>query len=249
MKAMILAAGLGTRLKPLTDSIPKALVEVDGVPMLERVIISLKQQGFDNILVNVHHFPVKIKEFLKRKDFGIEINISDESEELLDTGGGIAKAAPILFQYDSEPVLIHNVDILSNADLQKIITKSREFEAGIVMVSDRESSRKLIFDSEMKLKGWHNLKDEEYKPEGIFPLKDTLVKEFAFSGIYSLTQENVDEMKKLLGYGKYSVVDYFIHSRRKQEIKGILQNNLKLLDIGKPAALAQASGLLKELNL
>lgn len=124
MQAMIFAAGLGTRLKPLTDRIPKALVSVGGEPLLKRVIFQLKDAGFTRIVVNVHHFSKQIIDYLRdNKNFGMDIRISDESEKLLETGGGIKKACPLFDQ--TEPILIHNVDILSNVDLKNSIRWSR----------------------------------------------------------------------------------------------------------------------------
>ena len=243
---MILAAGLGTRLKPLTDSIPKALVEVDGVPMLERVIIKLKEEGFSKIFINVHHFARQVTDFLTSRNFGIELTVSDESEALLDTGGGIAKAAPLLFKDDRRPVLFHNVDILSNASLKDVIASSMEEQTGgTLLVSERDSSRRLIFDKEKRLRGWHDIKNGKYRPEGFVPSSED--SEYAFSGIYSLGQEAVEEMKRLNGEGKYSVMDYFLHPGRKELLKGMVDKNLRLLDIGKPATLAQAPVLLKSL--
>ena len=276
MKAMILAAGLGTRLKPITDKIPKALVEVGGVPMLERVILTLKRQGFSYIVVNVHHFADQIIDFLRVGDFGVEVVVSDESGSLLDTGGGIVKAAPLLFGPDSSPVLIHNVDIISNADLQALMREASDTPT--LLVSRRDSSRKLIFDKEMRLIGWHDLKTDTFRPSYIqslmtqnphiahttlknltdpIDLKDDLdlkddidltddidlkdLTELAFSGIYAVTQSMVQEMKSLEGEGKYSVMDYFLNPKREVTIKGLLDNDLKLLDIGKPATLSQAS--------
>ena len=116
MKAMIFAAGLGTRLRPLTDTMPKALVPVCGNPLLYHVITKLKAAGYTELVVNVHHFAGQIREYLATHDFGLPIAISDESEELLETGGGIAHAAPLLLPCE-EPILIHNVDILSNLDI------------------------------------------------------------------------------------------------------------------------------------
>ena len=151
MRAMILAAGLGTRLKPWTLEHPKALVPVDGIPMLERVILKLKSQGFDEIVVNVHHFAGQITDFLDSKDFGIKISISDERGGLLDTGGGLVHARHLL---EGEPFLVHNVDILSNADLSALM-HFHESEGNDVtlLTSDRKSSRKLLFDEDGSLKG------------------------------------------------------------------------------------------------
>lgn len=239
MKAMILAAGKGTRLKPITDTIPKALVEVGGVPMLERVIVTLKEQGFNNLFVNVHHFGNQIKDFLKSKDFGVRISISDETEELLDTGGGIVKASPLLFADDSSPVLFHNVDILSNANLGSMMEKAgNSAEGSFLLVSDRNSSRKLSFDKSMTLCGWHNLKDDVWKRlSGKRPDE----RELAFSGMYVMNREAVEEMKKIMGKGKFSVMDYFLSLERELDVKGIEQPGLELIDIGKPATLSQAS--------
>lgn len=236
MKAMILAAGLGTRLKPLTDKIPKALVEVGGVPMLERIVLSLKKQGFDHIVVNVHHFSDQIKDFLNKKNYGITIEISDESEMLLDTGGGIVKAANLLFKNDDNPVLVHNVDILSNADLEALMKYAEE--ESTLLVSERDSTRKLIFDEKLELKGWHDLKNDNYRPDNIH-IKST-DREYAFSGIYVITKESLIEMERLQGKGNYSVMDYFLNFKRKVKIKGKKALDLRLIDIGKPATLSQA---------
>ena len=245
MKAMILAAGLGSRLKPITDKIPKALVPVEGVPMLARLISKLKDLGFEDIIVNTHHFSDQIKDFLANEDFGIEIKTSDELENLLDTGGGIVKAFPLLFNKNEKRILFHNVDILSNADLKNVLSAIDEKTGAVLLISDRESSRKLLFDEEMLLQGWHDVKGGYYKPQGFLPSPE--MKEFAFSGIYAMSKRGVEEMKEIMGQGKFSVMEYFLHPKRSLPIKGFLQSDLKLLDIGKPATLSQASELLKEL--
>ena len=125
MKAMIFAAGLGSRLKPLTDTKPKALIEVAGKPMLEHVILKLKASGFNEIVINVHHFADQILDFLQANhNFGVDIHISDETEELLDTGGGLEKAGKYFISpchEDKNGILLHNVDILSNCNLQDLI--------------------------------------------------------------------------------------------------------------------------------
>ena len=149
MKAMIFAAGLGTRLKPLTDHMPKALVPVAGKPILEHVIGKLKSSGFDEVVINVHHFADQIIDFLKAKDnFGIKIWISDETDELLDTGGGIQKAAP----YFDEPFLVHNADILSNVDLKALYDFHRTSgNDATLLVSPRKTVRYLLFDEKNRL--------------------------------------------------------------------------------------------------
>ena len=164
---MIFAAGLGTRLRPLTDTMPKALVRVGGEPLLWHVIMNLKAGGFERIVVNVHHFADQIIDYLKaNSNFGLDIRISDESNQLLDTGGGIRKAAPLFDP--SSPILIHNVDILSNTNLAKLYDSAANHDATL-LVSKRETSRYLIFDDEMRLREWINVKTGEKKPQSPHP--------------------------------------------------------------------------------
>ena len=161
-QAMIFAAGLGTRLKPLTDTMPKALVKVGGQPLLWHVIQKLKAAGYERIVVNVHHFAQQIVDYLAANDhFGLDIRISDETAGLLETGGGIKKALP-LFDPES-PILIHNVDILSNVRLDKLYDLAASAAAAdasidaLLLVSDRKTKRFLQFDEEMRLTGWKNI--------------------------------------------------------------------------------------------
>lgn len=241
---MILAAGLGTRLKPWTLTAPKALVPVDGIPMLERVVLLLKDQGFDYIVVNVHHFANQIIDFLSSHNFGVEIKISDESHELLDTGGGLVKAAPLLFAKDNSPVLVHNVDILSNANLRGLMqTASTNDSGSTLLVSERDSSRKLFFTPEMQLMGWHNITTDEYRPKGFEKSAGDL--EFAFSGIYTVSKECIEEMERIMPDGKFPIMDYFLSPKRKICVKGESDNSLIMLDIGKPAAIERAPDILK----
>ena len=153
---MIFAAGLGTRLKPLTDDRPKAMVEVNGKPLIQHIIEKLTANGFDEIIVNVHHFAEQIIDFLhENNNFGIRIEISDERGMLLETGGGIKKAAH--FFDDGKPFLVHNVDIFSNADLRELYNHHIESSsAATLLVSDRKSSRNLLFNDDMRLCGWQN---------------------------------------------------------------------------------------------
>ena len=156
MKALIFAAGLGTRLKPLTDTMPKALVKVGGKPMLEHVILHLKEQGFCDIIINIHYLGEQIIDFLKANhNFGINICISDERSEVLETGGGILKAADFL--EDDEPFLVHNSDILTNIDLRGLYQQHIENKAdATLLVGQRDTSRYLIFNHEDTLCGWIN---------------------------------------------------------------------------------------------
>ena len=166
MKAMIFAAGLGTRLRPLTDIMPKALVPVAGKPMLERVILRLKKAGFDDITINIHHFGGQIVEFLHANNsFGLNIHISDERDMLLDTGGGVKKACPFLD--GNEPFLVHNADILTDIDLTTFYRHHQDSNAeATLLVSERKTSRYLLFDDSYNLHGWINKSTQEIKPEG-----------------------------------------------------------------------------------
>lgn len=236
MKGFILAAGLGTRLKPWTLEHPKALVPVAGVPMLERVICRLKENGFDDITVNVHHFSNQIVDFLSEHDFGVNITISDESEDLLDTGGGLLKVAP------DAPMLIHNVDILSDAPLREIMNDHIESGRDITLVtSGRESSRKLLFDTDGKLSGWHNLKSGEYRPAGIEV--DPVWSDEAFSGIYVVSPSVVPALRRYserIGSEKFPIMDFLLSMPEGLNIGRKHLDNLRLIDIGKPETLATA---------
>lgn len=229
MKAFIPAAGLGTRLKPWTEHHPKALFPIDGIPMLEIVYNRLKTAGIEDITLNVHHFPDQIKKFILGK--GWEIKISDESAELLETGGALLKARDILCEND-EPILIHNVDILSNADITALETLHKtEGNEVTLLVSERNSSRRLIFDENWMLRGWHSIINEEYKPRDFKPACTD--KEVAFSGIYIINPSVILNMVSEGWKGKFSIMDYLIASIGRKKIGGAFQLNLSVTDIGK----------------
>ena len=161
-QAMIFAAGLGTRLKPMTDTMPKALVPVGGKPLLAHVIERLQAAGYERLVINVHHFADQIERYLRvNQNFGLDIAISDERELLLDTGGGLKKAAP-LFDPD-EPILIHNVDILDNVDYDWLYRQHQSDEDAVLLVSRRKTKRYLLFDSGMRLMGWTNIETGEVR--------------------------------------------------------------------------------------
>lgn len=242
MQAMIFAAGLGTRLKPLTDRIPKALVSVGGEPLLKRVIFQLKDAGFTRIVVNVHHFSQQIIDYLRENNnFGMDIRISDESDKLLETGGGIKKAWPLFDQ--TEPILIHNVDILSNVNLQKFYQNAPL--AARLLVSERKTKRYLLFDDTMRLVGWTNIETGEVKSPypGLNP-KDYQM--YAFSGIHmvapSLFPLMADEPDK------FPIMDFYLRHCDKVRIEGYVKNDLKLMDVGKQETLKEAEAFLKELK-
>ena len=228
-QAMIFAAGLGTRLKPLTDTMPKALVRVGGQPLLWHVIDKLKHAGYERIVVNVHHFAGQIVDYLKANDnFGLDIRISDESDMLLETGGGIKKALPLFDP--SEPILIHNVDILSNLDLTALPT-----DAPLLVVSQRQTKRYLQFDDTMRLVGWKNIETGEVKGrEG---------NSLAFSGIHmfhpSLTPLLSDWPER------FPIMDFYLKACGDNLIRGYEATNLRLLDVGKLDTLDKAENFIK----
>ena len=236
MKAMIFAAGLGTRLKPLTDHMPKALVPVAGKPMLEHVIGKLKAAGFDEIVINVHHFANQIIDFLKEKNnFGIRIWISDETEELLDTGGGIKKAA----HFFDEPFLVHNADILSNVDLKALYEYHLASENdATLLVSPRKTVRYLLFDEGNRLCGWVNKDTLQTKPEG-FIYQPEVQKEYAFGGIHIISPT----LFRYMGdewTGKFSIMDFYLKTCDTAKLGAYAKEDLQLIDIGKPDTLAKA---------
>ena len=236
MKAMIFAAGLGTRLKPITDNLPKALVPIAGKPLLEHVILKLKAAGFDEIIVNVHHFPDLIIDFLRvNNNFGIRIEVSDERDFLLDTGGGVRKTA--WFFDDNQPFLVHNVDILSNVDLKVLYNQHlRTNPMATLVVSERDTFRYLLFDDNLRLNGWINEKTGETKPVGIS--QPDLYKKLAFSGIQVLSPAVFELMKELKP--KFSIMDFYLSSAKSQTINGFVPDNYKMLDVGKLNVLDEA---------
>ncbi len=232
-QALIFAAGVGSRLKPLTDNIPKALVEIAGKTMLERVIGNLKDQGIKRIVINVHHFHQKIRSYLlDNANFGVVIDFSDESEMLLDTGGGLKKAA-YLFN-PSKPILLHNVDVLSGLDIQKMFDVHIKNNAlATLFVQKRTSSRYLLFDKKMQLSGWFNKKTGEE----IIVFADADSERLAFNGIHIVDPE---VFKKISEQGKFSIVPVYLRLASKHKIIGFRDDDVPYLDIGKPENMAQA---------
>jgi len=233
---MIFAAGLGTRLKPMTDIMPKALVPIAGKPLLEHVILKLKASKFDEIIVNVHHFPNQIIDFLKaNNNFGIRIEVSDERDFLLDTGGGIKKAA--WFFNDGKPFLVHNVDILSNIDLQALYNEHLKTNSmATLVVSKRDTFRYLLFDNEQKLNGWINEKTGETKPVKFNDISG--FNKLAFAGIQILSPEIFELMDKL--ESKFPIMDFYLSNAQNQKISGYIPQNFKMMDVGKLDVLDEA---------
>ncbi|MDR0422757.1 MAG: nucleotidyltransferase family protein [Proteiniphilum sp.] len=239
MKAMIFAAGLGTRLKPLTATMPKALVPVGGKPLLEHVIVRLKAAGFDEIIINVHHFAGQIVRFVEERGcFDIHVEFSDEREMLLDTGGGLRKAAP--FFDDDRPFAVHNVDILSNVDLRKLCEEHVRCNspAALLVCSERKTSRYLLFDGDRRLRGWVNEDTGEVKSP--FPHFDPrCCRKLAFAGIQLL---HPSVFRYMAGFpDRFSIVDFYLSVCDRVDLLCYRPDDLLLLDVGKTEALRRAS--------
>lgn len=235
--AMIFAAGLGTRLKPLTDTMPKAMVPVGGKPLLQHVLDKLQSAGFDNIVVNVHHFADQIKNYLR----GSDILISDETEMLLETGGALKKALPMFG--NQEPVLIHNVDILSNIDLKNFYEDSRNNDATL-LVSERKTSRYLLFDDDMRLVGWTNISTGEVKTP-YDNLDVQKCKMYAFSGIHCVSPQISKLMRQWSD--RFPIMDFYIKHCKDIMIRGIKKDDLRLMDVGKIDTLHETEQFLEKI--
>lgn len=234
---MIFAAGMGTRLQPFTDNHPKALAQVNGVPLLERNIKYLQSYGINDFVINIHHFGGQILAFLAENDnFGANIEISNESDELLETGGGLLFAKRFL--ENEKTFLIMNVDILTDLNITNFIN-IHELKGGMVTlaVSDRDSTRKLMFNDKMYLKGWKNLTTNiKTVVGGIFKLR-----ELAFSGVHCV---NSEIFGKITRTGKFSIMDEYLDLMKEDIIIGY-QHTANLIDVGKPESVAEAEKLFR----
>ncbi|AHW58493.1 Nucleotidyl transferase [Draconibacterium orientale] len=234
MQAMLFAAGLGTRLKDETADKPKALVDVGGKPLLQHAIEKLSDEGASRIVVNVHHFAPQVINFINSKDWGVPVLISDESNKLLETGGGL-KFASHLFT-PNEPILIYNVDILSNINLQDVISAHKQSNAiATLVVRQRETQRYFKFDSEHNLVGWINKKTSETKVSR--PGNFEKATEMAFSGIHIVEPQIFDFMP---AEDRFSIVQVYLELAKTKSIKGYFDTSELWMDVGKPAQLEEA---------
>lgn len=237
MKAMIFAAGLGTRLKPLTDTMPKALVPVAGEPMLAHIVRKLKEAGFDDIVVNVHHFAQQIIEYLSENE--PDIAVSHEKDHPLETGGAIRYAAPLL--KGCGEFLVHNVDIFSNLDIPLMLSCARPDALSTLLVSERKSSRHLLFDDGMRLVGWKNDNTGEVRS----PLADfnpDSCRALAFGGVHLISEKALPLMESWPD--KFSIIDFYLSVAAEYPIYGYVQDGLRLIDAGKIPALEEAGKLI-----
>ena len=246
--AMILAAGLGTRLKALTQDKPKALVPLNGKPLLQHCIENLIANGFHHIVINVHHFGEQIIDFVESHHFDADIEISDERDLLMDTGGGIVKATP-LFK-DSKAVLVHNVDIISNVNLGEM---SRQFidsrDDAWLLTQDRDTNRKLLFDGDNQLVGWTNKAEGNFK--WVHPEKDgpstgsgtCSYQEMAFSGLHFFRSDLFAEFE----VKRSSVIDLYLYLAKTNRILSKPIQPDYWFDLGKPEQLLAAEAYLNTL--
>ena len=238
---MVFAAGLGTRLKPLTDKMPKALVPIAGKPLLYHVMNKLRAAGYSEFIVNVHHFPEQIRDYLAGTDFNVRI--SDESSELLETGGGILHAEDLILPTE-EPFLVHNVDIVSNLDLAWLREKTRPEALATLVVSERPTRRYLLFDDEMRLAGWTDTSTGEVRSPhpGLDPSK---CRKLAFAGIHNLSPRIFECMRSSGFTGRFPIMDFYLKVCSVEPIYGATPENLQLVDAGKLESLAPTEEIIK----
>ncbi len=238
---MLFAAGLGTRLRPMTDDRPKAMVEVRGRPLLQWAIERLIAAGSREIIVNVHHYADMIVDFIKSKNnFGVRIEISDEREKILETGGGLKKAK--WFFDDGKPFLVTNVDILTNFDLAEFYKNHLKKNAlATLAVRNRVTSRYLLFDNKMQLIGWENIKTKEIRShQTIIQLSNQTINRLAFSGMHVLSPEIFNFM---LTEDKFSIIEVYLRAMEKETIIGFQHDDDLWLDVGKPESLKNAGAM------
>lgn len=246
---MIFAAGLGTRLKPLTDTMPKALVPVDGRPLLDINIRRLMAQGYDRFVVNIHHFAQQIIDYVNEQDYAPLVHFSDESAQLLETGGGLKKAAP-LFR-DDQPILIHNVDILDNVNYDWFARQHQTDEDAVLLVSRRKTKRYLLFDNAMHLMGWKNIETGEIKSPYEYVRRTGLSQHgeelnmFAFSGIHSFSPRLFSLMERFPD--RFPIIDFYLSVCHRAPIVGLVKDDLRLMDVGKLETLDQAEIFIQSL--
>lgn len=232
MIAMIFAAGLGTRFKPWTDKHPKALAVVNGKTLLQRNIEYLQQYDIKDVVVNVHHFPDQIIDAIEKNNgWGSTITISDESDELLDTGGGLLKAKSLLFR---DTILTLNVDILTEINLKHFLAHHQQENSLITLaVSERETSRYLLFNKYNRMIGWRNKKTGEEKI--VIRAKDIFEK--AYSGLAIFQPEALDLITKR---GKFSLINVYLSLAPQNKIAAYDHTGERIIDVGKPESVAKA---------
>lgn len=248
MKAIVFAAGIGSRLKPFTLHHPKALAPVNGTPALELVVERLKAAGVDELVINVHHFAEQVRDFVAARDnFGIRVHISDESDRLLETGGALVKAAEWL-KSDS-PFIVHNADIVTNLDLRGMYESHLRSGADVTLLAtDRKTSRYLFFDKDGdRLRGWINEKTGEVRPAGFVPDPESMNK-LAFGGVHVIDPKVLDMLAEYREPGTpFSLTPFYVDECGNLRIHAYSPDPDKFVwaDIGTPESLQHASELIK----
>ena len=254
---MIFAAGLGTRLKPLTDTLPKALVPLAGKTLLQWQIEKLKTAGITDIVINVHHFSDMIINYLhNNENFGCRIAVSDERDMLLETGGGLRKAEALLrlgvqeFRSSGEGILVCNVDILSNIDIPTLLNAYNPDEMGVVVVSERDTQRYLLFDDNNCLCGWTNIATGEVRgpiSNNQYPIANP--RSLAFSGMQVLNPRIFEAMDKVVAEKgeKFSLIDLYLSIAEKEILKAFIPENYRMMDVGKINQLSEAEAFAQAL--
>ena len=237
MKAMVFAAGLGTRLRPLTDKMPKALVPVRGVPMLGRVLTKLRGAGIDSFVVNVHHFAEQIEQYLSDHDFGAPVAISREPGEPLETGGGIKHAAPLLHSGEGR-FLVHNVDILSDLDVRWFLAQDDPSSLATLLMIDAPADRCLLFDDDMRLVGWMRNSTGEVKSPYLPDFDPAKYRRYSFCGIHIVSEAVFEKMAAWPE--RFSIIDFYLSECAAGTIRGVVAPDLQLIDIGSPEKLSEA---------
>lgn len=244
MNALILAAGLGTRLGQFTADRPKALVDVNGHTMLEHQLRHLSAAGFDRFVINVHHFACKVREYLdQNSNFSLDITLSDESTLLLDTGGGIRQAMH-LFDNDA-PVLVHNVDIFSSTDLSQLYKTHLESGADATLLTARRTtSRYLYFNRQGALCGWSNEKTGEVRSP-LSGFDKTQFTPYAFQGIHVISQK-VLPLLDAIPEPKFGITDFYVNNAGRLNLQMVERDPSQWVDAGKPETLNVAARIIRE---
>ena len=239
MKAMIFAAGLGTRLKPLTNTMPKALVPLAGKTLLQWQVEKLREAGITDIIVNVHHFPDQIIEAIRvNNGWGCNVTISDEREMLLDTGGGLRKMYQEQCTTYKGPILACNVDILSNIDIRALVQRYEQSGCSQLVVSERATQRYLCFDGSGILCGWTNIATGE--------LKGHDGRHLAFSGMQILSADVLKHLEDMPAE-KFSLIDFYLNVMQKEVLQAYVPDDYRMMDVGKIGQIAEAEAFAERL--